>query len=163
MTDQGQTARPVRYRGRLRGFLTMPLADKATLAIAWLLLALAALVIRWIPFRRLTPLLGRQIGAVGCIPLVTARQEDRARLVKRAVRRAATLSPWRNDCLPQALVGAALCRAVNVPVTTHLGVRLNGTAPLEAHAWTCSGKVAVTGGQAFVDWMPVSCFAALRR
>ncbi|MFM5949977.1 MAG: lasso peptide biosynthesis B2 protein [Novosphingobium sp.] len=143
-----------------RGFASMPLADKLALAMAWPLLGIAALLVRLIAFKRFALLLGQPIGPVGCVPLANEDQETRARIVRRAVRRAARISPWRNDCLPQALVGAVLCRLSSVPVTTHLGVRLGGAKPMEAHAWTCSGRVAVTGGEGFSEWTPVQCFAA---
>jgi Transglutaminase-like superfamily len=146
-----------------RGFAAMPLADKLALALAWPLLWIAALLVRLVAFKRFAPLLGQPIGPVGCVPLADEVQEDRARIVRRAVRRAARISPLRNDCLPQALVGAVLCRLTGVPVTTHLGVRLGGTKPMEAHAWTCSGRVAVTGGEGFSEWTPVQCFAATAR
>ena len=143
-----------------RGFVLMPMADKLALAAAWPLLGIGALLVRMIAFKRFAPLLGQPLGPVGCVPLADQKQEARARIVRRAVRRAARISPWRNDCLPQALVGAVLCRMTSVPVTTHLGVRLGGAKPMEAHAWTCSGKVAVTGGDAFSELTPVQCFAA---
>lgn len=143
------------------GFAQMPLSDKALLAAAWPVLGLAALLVRVLAFRRLAPLLGRQIGAVGCIPVVSAGQEARARMVRRAVRRAARISSWRNDCLPQAFAAALLCRMLGVPLATHLGVRLGGAKPMEAHAWTCAGPVAVTGGEGFGEWVPVSCFLSV--
>ena len=71
------------------GFARMALADKALLAAAWPVLGLSALIVRLFAFRRLAPLLGRQLGAVGCVPVVNAGQEARARMVRRAVRRAA--------------------------------------------------------------------------
>lgn len=159
--DHDALAAPASPLALLRGFTRMPLTDQLALAAAWPLLGLAALLVRLAAFRRLAPLLGRQIGPVGCVPLASERQEARARIVRRAVRRAARLSPWRSDCLPQALAGAALCRLAGVPLTTHLGVRLDGSAPMEAHAWSCCGRVAVTGGDGFGEWVPVSCFAAL--
>lgn len=141
----------------------MPAADKGLLFLAWPLFGICALVLKLVAFRRLAPILGEAIGPVGCVPLVSAEQENRARAVRRAVRRAARIAPWRNDCLPQALAGAVLCRLLSVPVSTHLGVRLGGARPFEAHAWTCSGQVAVTGGEGFREWTPVQCFLALHQ
>ncbi len=146
-----------------RGLAAMPLTDKLALTLAWPLLGLAALVVRLIAFKRFAPLLGRKLGPVGCVPLADEGQEARARVVRRAVRRAARISPWRNDCLPQALTAAVLCRMARVPVTTHLGVRLGGAKPMEAHAWTCAGRVAVSGGDGFSEWTPVQCFTATAR
>jgi Transglutaminase-like superfamily len=149
--------------GTLTGFFRMPLADKLALVLVWPVLGFAALLLKLFAFKRLAPLFGQQIGAVGCVPLADPRQTDRARLVRRAVRRAAQVSPWRNDCLPQALTAAMLCRLLSIPVTTHLGLRIDGSSPLEAHAWTCSGQVAVTGGTGFDQWVPVSCFILLSK
>jgi Transglutaminase-like superfamily len=154
-------APPATSLALLRGFLRMAPGEKLAMLAVWPLLGLSALLIKLLAFKRLAPLLGQQIGPVGCVPVASADQERFARMVKRAVRRAALVSPWRSDCLPQALTGAVLCRVLGLPVTTHLGVRLDGSAPMEAHAWTCCGRVAVTGGYGFSEWVPVSCFAAV--
>lgn len=138
----------------------MPAGDKLMLLPAWLLLLGAALGLRLVPFRRLSVLLGHQLGAIACVPLADPGEEARARLVKRAIRRAARLAPLRSDCLPQALAGAVLCRLLGVPTTAHLGVRLGDDPGFLAHAWLCSGRVAVTGGTSFDDYVAVSCFAA---
>lgn len=167
MTDLAvpEPAGPVRpgLGEALRGFVRMSIADKLCLATAWPLLGLSALTVRLIAFKRFAPLLGEKLGPVGCVPLAGEAQEARARTIRRAVRRAARISPWRNDCLPQAVTAAVLCRFAQVPVTTHLGVRLGGVKPMEAHAWTCAGRVAVSGGEGFSEWTPVQCFAALVR
>ena len=144
------------------GFWRVPLADKAGLILAWLLLGLAAAGLRLLPFRRLAPLLGKQLGAVACVPLATLPQEARARFVKRAIRRAARIMPLRSDCLPQALAGAVFCRLAGAPTTAHLGIKLGDERPMAAHAWLCSGRVAVTGGVSFDEFTALSCFAARR-
>jgi Transglutaminase-like superfamily len=84
-------------------------------------------------------------------------------MVRRAVLRAARLSPFRSDCLPQALVAATLCRIMRVPASVHLGVKLDtiterGPRAISAHAWVCSGREAVTGGRSFGAYTPVTCF-----
>ena len=142
----------------LAGFRRMPPSDKALLLMAFAALVIAAPLLRLVPFSRLAPLFGRPIGPVAWMPLLDARQSRRAQAIRRAVRRAARLSPFRRDCLPQALAGAALCRFFAVPAAVHLGVRKSGST-LEAHAWVCSGGVAVAGGQSFAAFTVVSCFA----
>jgi hypothetical protein len=154
------TARPGTVRlGNLRGFLRMPFGEKILMFVAWILLGLVAAVLGRLPFRRLAPLLGKPIGPIGCIPLASEQQSQRARLVRRAVFRAARLAPFRSDCLPQAFVAAVLCRLLGVPATTHLGVKLgDGPEAMAAHAWVCSGQEWVTGGRSFGTYTPVSCF-----
>jgi hypothetical protein len=149
--------------GMLRGFVRMPIAEKLLLAAAWIVIGLFAAALHIVPFRRLARMLGEPIGAVGCIPLADQKQVKRARLVRRAILRAARIAPFRADCLPQALTAAVLCRLLGVPISIHLGVRreddLNGFA---AHAWTCVGPEAVTGGHSFSAYTPVTCFLPAR-
>jgi hypothetical protein len=137
----------------------MSLSDRLAIGPAWLLLMAAAAALRVAPFARLAPTLGKPLGAVACVPLIDAAQQRRAQFVRRAVRRAARLAPFRSDCLPQLFAGAVLCRLLRVPTTAHLGLRLDGAADMEAHAWLCSGRIAVTGGHAFTDYSAVACFA----
>ncbi|HVR90612.1 MAG TPA: lasso peptide biosynthesis B2 protein [Novosphingobium sp.] len=144
----------------LAGFARMPMGEKLALVAAWTLLAGAAAALRLFPFRRLAPLLGKALGPAASVPVIDQRQTDSARLIRRAVLRAARLAPFRSDCLPQALAGAALCRMLRVPATVFLGVRLNdGPSGMAAHAWLCAGAAAVTGGQSFERFTVVAAFA----
>lgn len=141
------------------GFTRMPVKDKALLLVAWCLLGLAAALLRVLPFRRLAPLLGIPIGAVAWVPIADKAQIARARMVRRAILRAARIAPFRSDCLPQALAAALLCRMLKVPASIHLGVRLSGERnQMAAHAWVCSGPEAVTGGRSFGTYTSVACF-----
>jgi len=135
--------------------------------VALALMLAAAIRLRLAPTGSLLRAMGQSVGAVACAPLVDARGEARARLVRRSIRRAARVSPLRSDCLPQALAAATLCRWLMVPVALHLGVRreTKGQAlrPLEAHAWVTAGPVAVTGGDGFESFVAVACFLSHRR
>jgi hypothetical protein len=127
---------------------------------AWVLIALASLLLRLVHFRHLAGLLGRPLGAVACVPLIDGREEARAVLVHRAVSRAVQISPWRADCLPQALAAAVLCRFLRVPAAVHFGVALPKGERMSAHAWAVSGPIAVTGGASFREFTAVACFAS---
>ena len=145
--------------GMMAGFVRMPLKEKVALGAAFLLLGIFSAALRLVPFRRLAPLLGTPVGAIAYVPLVNAGQAERARLVKRAVRRAARIAPFRSDCLPQILAGTVLCRLLAIPATGHLGVRMGTPPRFAAHAWLCAGPVAVTGGPSFGEFAVVLCFA----
>jgi hypothetical protein len=163
MTTTANTAPgPKRSRlgGALRGFASMPFQEKALLLAAWSLMAMAAGALQLVHFRRLAPFLGKPLDAVAWIPLANDQQIKDARMVRRAVLRAARVAPFRSDCLPQALVAATLCRHMGVPASVHLGVRLDQEPrAIAAHAWVCSGPEAVTGGRSFNAYTPVTCFA----
>ncbi|TWG93927.1 transglutaminase superfamily protein [Nocardioides sp. J9] len=62
------------------------------------------------------------------------------------VRTAATRTPWRSDCFPQALTARLLLRAARVPHTVTFGLRRDAAGQLKAHVWVAAGEVAVTGG-----------------
>lgn len=144
------------------GFLSMPVKDKALLFLAWCLLGVVAAGLRLVPFRRLAPLLGVRIGAVAFVPTNSTAQARRARSVRCAILRAARVAPFRSDCLPQAFAAAILCRLLKIPVSTHLGVRLEKESrKMAAHAWACSGAVAISGGRSFETYAAVACFVSL--
>lgn len=146
----------------LRAFVRMPLGEKALLLAAWVLMLLAATALLVVHFRKLAPFLGKPIEGVAFIPFASEAQAERARMARRAVLRAARISPLRSDCLPQALVAATLCRLLGVPASVHLGVKLDeGPRAISAHAWVCSGREAVTGGRSFGAYTPVTCFLAV--
>ena len=146
---------PAPTTGRRASAMRGSLVEGAIFVTALLLLVLAAMLVRMIPIRHLLARLGTPLGPVACSPLVTRRQIYRARLIRRAISRAAALSPFRADCLPQALVGAVLCRRLGVSCAVHLGVT---AAPIAAHAWLCAGPVAITGGKGCKDFTPIACF-----
>lgn len=147
-------------RAMIGAFIAMPWRDKLTLLAAWLLIGVLALGLRLFGFRPIARLLGTPAGTNAFIPLISDHQARRARLVMRAVRRAARIAPSRSDCLPQVLTGAVLCRLLGVPTTAFLGVRLAASPAITAHAWLCAGPVPVTGGSSFGDYAVTLCFAA---
>lgn len=117
--------------------------------LAWLAIGMAALLIAWLPFRRIAPWLGRNLGAVALAPLAPPPAVRRAHTIGSAIAIAARNAPFRSDCLPQALAAAALCRCGRVPYAMHLGAAIRDGAlemPLSAHAWVQCGPLTVTGG-----------------
>lgn len=71
---------------------------------------------------------------------------------------AATRTPWRSDCFPQALTARLLLRAAGVPHTVTFGLRRDDSGALKAHVWVAAEQVAVTGGQG-THWTGVASFA----
>jgi hypothetical protein len=145
-------------RERLRRGLRLPIKAQLLALTAWLLIGGAALAIRWLPARHYLWVLGRPIGAVACQPVAPPQRLGRARALRTALRRAAGVAPFRNNCLPQALAGAVLCRIAGLPSAAHLGTRQSPEKGMEAHAWLVVGPVAISGGQAWEDYGVVACY-----
>ena len=144
-------------------FLRMPMADKLGIPVAWTLMGLSAAALHLLPIRRIVPLFGDALGPIACVPLIGAEETRRALWVRRAVARAERIAPFRSNCLPQAMVGAALCRILRIPAAVHLGVKLDDAPGIVAHAWLCAGRVMVTGGPSFQQYHAIGCFAPRAR
>lgn len=115
-------------------------------------LAVASLLLRLLPFRRVAPLLGAVRAAGAPLPYCDPdmRQRKRALRIGAAVRRAAGLLPRPALCLPQAMAAQAMLRRRGLHATLHLGALPGGGAAVEdglhAHAWLLLGSVEITGG-----------------
>jgi hypothetical protein len=140
--------------------LRKPLIEQLWLLPAALLLGAARAALLLAPFRRIAPLLGRPIGAVTVVPLATPRQIRQARHIGCAIRTAACYTPWESTCLPQAITARIALGISGIPYALYLGVNPSGPEGLVAHAWVCTGLVAVTGGHAFHEYAIVGTFAS---
>lgn len=127
---------------------------------AWILIGLSAAALALVPFRRIAPWLGVNLGAVAFKPDCTPAQRRRALRLARTIDLAARNALFRADCFPQALTARMLCALWRVPCAMHLGVAIGGEeTKLRAHAWTSCGDVIVSGGVgSFAAHTPVACF-----
>lgn len=122
------------------------------------LLALASLLIRYLPFRIIVRRLGRGEAGAVWLPLASRRQTHRARVLKRLLVLALRLSPWGPKCLSQALVASWLLRVLGIPYGVYLGMQRDEAGRLTAHAWVAVGPVQVCGGSAFHSHSVVRMF-----
>lgn len=121
----------------------------ALAALAWVLVALSEVALTVLPFRRLAPVLGQEIGPAVRVPLASPTALRSAILIAEALSMASAHVPVRSDCLRQALAAALLCRLFGVPFVACLGASHSATGPggpLSAHAWVQCGSVVVSGG-----------------
>lgn len=116
----------------------------ARFGLAWLLLGVARLAVRLVPFPRLARLLGSP-GEDPVAPPVPVAAAGRARWIGAATSRAAERTPWQSECLPQALAVGVQLRLVGIPHTTSFGMQRRDGA-LTAHAWVSVGGHSVVGG-----------------
>ena len=127
-----------------------------------LLLGFCRLLILVIPFSTLVARIGRPIGAVAWVPLVTPSERRRAALVGQVVRAAAKRTPWTSNCFPQAVAARLLLGIHRVPYVIHFGLARDPAAAkgFRAHAWVVAGRERVTGGNGFAEYRVVGAFAA---
>lgn len=150
------------FARKCRTAARQPLSVIALIPLAWLMIGISSAAIALRPFRRIAPLLGRNLGATSLAPLAPPKTLRRARRIGHAVTIAAKYAPFRSNCLPQAMTAAMLCRWGRVPYAAHLGATVadpERAGQMIAHAWVLCGPVAITGGAGnFERYGVVACF-----
>lgn len=128
---------------KLAKFIHFPWRDKQLLFEAWFRLGVARFSILTIPFTKLA-------AGWGTPMFETFREEpnDRAlaERVKWAVATAHRYTPWKSNCLPQAMTGKRMLQKRGLRSTFYLGLLRISTGEVVAHAWLRCGNVYVTGG-----------------
>jgi hypothetical protein len=146
---------------KARSFMAVPLFVKLWLLPAWVLLGIGRIAVLCVPFRTIARCLGEELSTAASIPLLTTDQISRAAMVGQTVRLAARYAPWDANCFPQAIAAAALLKIYKIPYSIFFGLRKDALPSngLAAHAWTMSGRIAVTGGRSFRKFTVVGTFA----
>lgn len=115
---------------------------------AWLLLAAARLILLFIPFRKIAPLLGKVITIQ--LPLQLAEhggpmQQNIHIAICRAIKR----SPWRTACFEQAIAAKIMLKNRKTVSVIYFGIQKKNDPAnkILAHAWLESGGMMVTGGK----------------
>jgi len=123
---------------RLRSLAALPASERRLALRATGILALVRLALALLSFARIRALADR----LGGTPAAPA-DETLARAVRRAVDRGARTIPG-SACLARALTAELMLRRAGRPVRVSIGVAPDGQ-PLDAHAWTESAGIVVTG------------------
>jgi len=127
---------------KLKGYLRLSWARRMLLLEAGVLLAIAAVAIACVPFRRLARYLGAHM------EFDTGTTTERAVVEREAVGWAVYVAarnfPWVSSCFARAVAAKVMLRRRAISSTLYLGVAPEGAGML-AHAWLRSGPVLVTG------------------
>jgi len=135
--------------------------DRWLLIRAWLLLGIARLAVKVVPFSRLARRLGvpRTESPVEIPP----HQMDEARRTRWAVSTAARHTMWRSNCLSQAIAAKYLLHGSGIDSTLYLGASFEAGIRLEAHAWLRCGSIYVAGEAGRQRFAPLGIFGPLGR
>ena len=121
-------------------------------AEAWLLLGLSRSLIFFRPFRKLLPLLGKQISQSEAEQSASelVASEGLLKIIQISILRAARRSPWRTKCFEQALTARMMLRRRHIKSVIFFGVNINSEKKdkkMTAHAWLICSDFVVTGGR----------------
>ncbi len=141
----------------------LPRLAKFWFVPALFMLGICNIVIILFPYRTISRFFGHNIGPVAVMPMASSQQEKTASAIGQVVRIAAGYTPWRSDCLRQAMLAIFLCKIYAVPYALHLGFPLynkRNDDERTAHAWLVSGRVFITGGKSFRQHHSVACYVS---
>jgi len=142
---------------RWHKFVTLSSPKRGCLLEAACWLGIARLAILILPFRRVSPYLGRQMARsseeAGAVPAVLLD------CISWALVTVSRHLPWDCRCLTQALAGKAMLRRRGVSSTLYLGLAKSNEAQLKAHAWLICGERVLTGQQGMAGFTVIASFA----
>lgn len=106
-------------------------------AEAVVLLLIASILLKLMPFRQIAGMAGRGVGR--------SATTVQARRVAWAIDAAARRVPWRAMCFERGLAARAMLWRRGLAATLYYGAALDGAAGVVAHVWVRSGEVDVVG------------------
>jgi hypothetical protein len=133
--------------------------ERVLLMEAFVLLGVARLMVLALPFRWLAASLGKHRSEADA--QISASDVTLARKVGQAVCSAASYTPWKSVCLPQAVAAQWMLKRRHIVGTVYLGVAKDETKPekLAAHAWLCCGNMILTGAEGHRKFTVVATFS----
>ena len=135
-------------------FLRLPVSSKVLLLEAWITLGLSRGMVLALPFRWIAPRLRARLPGS-----VQDPGQAQARTVGWALRVASRYTPWKSNCLAQAIAAKRMLHRRQLPSTLFLGVRKGEQDEFEAHAWVDCGPMTLTGGHDQAGYSVVSTFS----
>ncbi|MBD3772881.1 MAG: lasso peptide biosynthesis B2 protein [Rhodobacteraceae bacterium] len=115
-------------------------------------LALAVLLIRFVPLRHWRGLLG-ELGPGAHEAAPTAREIHRASMLGAQVDAIAGAVPFRAICLPRALACRWMLARRGIPTRLHIGARKGQSwRSHDLHAWLMLGETCVVGASEREDY-----------
>lgn len=148
---------------KVRVFLKMSSKRRLVLIALWLMSSILRLTILLLPSRTYCGLLGNSLNNVQLSTLATSQQLTFAYRMGKLIDKVSKYTPWKSECLVQAISIALICRRYAIPYVVYLGVRKRKnehSGDLEAHAWTCVGGNVVTGRVGHDSFVIVATFVS---
>ncbi len=134
-------------------FLRLPVGSKVLLLEAWITLGLSRGMVLTLPFRWIAPRLQARLPDSAHVSGQAEAQD-----VGWALRVASQYTPWKSNCLAQAIAGKRMLHRRKLSSTLVLGVRKGEQDQFEAHAWLDCGSITLTGGHDHTGYSVVSSF-----
>lgn len=124
-------------------------------AEAWITIALARLILVFVPFSKIVPMMGT---AVDANEKVIECKHD-FYYIQVAINRACRYSFWRTKCFEQALCAKWMLKRRKYASTIYFGIKKEQAGnQMQAHAWVICNNEIITGGRQAGEFMIISRF-----
>lgn len=134
--------------------------DRLLILEAIAALALAHVLIGWLPLRTGLRLAGLRLVAVDKAQPDAPAYVETALAVGASISRAARKAPFRAVCLQQSMACVLMLRRRGMKPRICIGVAKNTAGIFEAHAWTIYGNTIVTGSNGHERFAVISAYDA---
>lgn len=121
----------------MKKFLSLPRSMKLILFESWFLQLFAGLVLKILPFRKITKV------------FASVESDDRQRShsviydIKQAIVYSGRLSPWKNECMVQSMAVRWMLNRRKISSRFYLGVTFDQNKKMVAHAWIKADNLEV--------------------
>jgi len=147
---------PLSMARDVRRWARIDWADRLLLCEAAIVLARAALAIRFRPFRAVMARAVRPVRP----PLCPAGEKaDRIRRARWAVEACARRLPWKSACFHKGLALQRMLRRRGVATDLHYGIAHDGDSAIKAHVWVTDGAEPIIGGEEALEYRRVGTFS----
>jgi len=126
---------------RLRSFWSLPRSEKKLFFEAVLALLLSNLSVKLIAFRHIEGFLRARWNDSA----VPKGYGDDIKIIHISLTRAVKILPWESLCLSRSIAEYVMLRRRGIPAVLYAGVKFLEDSSLSAHAWVCTGRVAIEG------------------
>ncbi len=144
---------------RFRQFLRLSATEKLTVLEASIWLIVAKLMVKCLPFKWITSMLGSTEVINNQTNEFPTEIKTTIAEVSRAVQRTAAHSAVKFVCLPQAIAAKMILNRHKIPNTLYLGVEYTDNKVFKAHAWLKAGRHFVTGQAGHRNYTEITAFS----
>jgi len=127
-------------------------------AEAWMCLAVARLLLIFLPFKKLAPLLGKTVTSETST-VIPSDNTIALQQISIAISRGCRYAFWRTKCFEQALAAKLMLKKRGISSLLYFGVYKNDDSlKLNAHAWVICKGMIITGSKNLELYKVVSRF-----
>ncbi len=122
------------------------------------LLFLARIAVISLPFRWIAKTLGEKRDPTSEIDKTSKANDLELNRIGWTIRRISDHTPWKSNCLAQAIAAQRMLSRRNRPSAIYFGLTKTDEGKMEAHAWLKSADTILTGGTKLDQYSVVAIF-----